>query len=220
MEEEWINLQSFMAEQINFTDNFKCVEAIGGIDVSFKGEFGVGVLVILSFPSLELLYSTHCSMHTLVPYKSGFLGFREMPFAKKLMEQSKEFLIKPSIYFIDGNGFYHERKCGFASQFGIEFDVSSVGIGKSFYCLDGLELPAHVPTEKKAVFLKGVSGSTWCAAVYNGKSKHPTFVSVGHKISLESAVKYAADAMIFKVPEPIRQADKISRALLDQLSIN
>jgi deoxyinosine 3'endonuclease (endonuclease V) len=45
-------------------------------------------------------------------------------------------------------------------------------------------------------------------------SKNPIFVSVGHEISLYAAVQICASLSLARIPEPVRQADLIGRALL------
>ena len=50
-----------------------------------------------------------------------------------------------------------------------------------------------------------------CVAVYKEGRANPVFVSVGHKLDLNTAVCVTGDSMIYRVPEPTRQADILSR---------
>lgn len=43
------------------------------------------------------------------------------------------------------------------------------------------------------------------------RSSKPLYVSVGHKISLEAAVRLTRGCCRFRIPEPVRQADIRSR---------
>jgi deoxyinosine 3'endonuclease (endonuclease V) len=45
-------------------------------------------------------------------------------------------------------------------------------------------------------------------------SQNPIFVSVGHKLSLQQAVTICAALSVFRIPEPVRQADLIGREML------
>mmetsp|Transcript_6562 Transcript_6562/g.7230 ORF Transcript_6562/g.7230 Transcript_6562/m.7230 type:complete len:136 (-) Transcript_6562:62-469(-) len=77
--------------------------------------------------------------------------------------------------------------------------------------------------------LKGSDGTIWACALlgHGGKiksrsqaksstagTKNPIFVSVGHLISLEEAVKICAELSSARIPEPVRQADLSGRKLL------
>ena len=48
------------------------------------------------------------------------------------------------------------------------------------------------------------------------KSIRPLYVSIGHKVCLDTAIKVVTMTCIHKIPEPIRQADLRSRQLVDQ----
>jgi hypothetical protein len=72
-----------------------------------------------------------------VPYIPGFLGFREVPAYKKLL--SRVSLIIPQILMVDGFGVLHERRCGSASQLGVETGYPTIGVGKHLLHVDGLE---------------------------------------------------------------------------------
>ncbi len=63
--------------------------------------------------------------------------------------------------------------------------------------------------------LVGESGRVWGAALRSGDEvSNPIFVSVGHRISLASALALVARCSLYRIPEPIRQADLRSRAFL------
>ena len=54
--------------------------------------------------------------------------------------------------------------------------------------------------------LVGDSGRVWGRAVLTGKdSVNPVFVSVGHKISLETASELTLAVSCNRIPEPVRQ---------------
>ena len=45
-------------------------------------------------------------------------------------------------------------------------------------------------------------------------TKNPIFISIGHKVSLENAIKICCGLSLARIPEPIRQADSIGRKLI------
>jgi len=69
--------------------------------------------------------------------------------------------------------------------------------------------------------LKGNSGATWGAALKSTKSaSNPIIVSIGNRICLETALKIVKKLTKFRVPEPIRLADKRSRFLIADVEKN
>ncbi|GFR44140.1 hypothetical protein Agub_g5306, partial [Astrephomene gubernaculifera] len=64
--------------------------------------------------------------------------------------------------------------------------------------------------------LTGVSGRVWGTALCPGLSKKPLYVSVGHRLSLKTAVELVRRCCLHRVPEPVRQADLRSRQWLRQ----
>ena len=59
----------------------------------------------------------------------------------------------------------------------------------------------------------GNSGKVWGAALRSTKeSKNPIYVSIGHRISLETSLKIVIMSITkYRIPEPIRAADGRSR---------
>jgi len=66
------------------------------------------------------------------------------------------------------------------------------------------------------VELKGDSGRVWGAALRsNDKTTDPLIISVGHKISLDTALTLIKKCCTkYRIPEPIRRADLESRAVI------
>jgi len=57
-------------------------------------------------------------------------------------------------------------------------------------------------------------GVTVGCAIKKAGSKRPVYVSVGHKISLDTAVEIVRRTFRYVIPEPIRLADHTSRAAI------
>jgi len=63
--------------------------------------------------------------------------------------------------------------------------------------------------------LVGVSGSVWGAALKTAADViNPVFVSVGHRITLKTAVDMSRQMSLVRIPEPTRQADLRSRKFI------
>lgn len=110
---------------------------------------------------------------------------------------------------IDGHGLLHPRRCGLACFVGLSLDRPAVGVAKSLLC--GRERADHFVEYKGEV--RGY------ALEAQGKK---LFVSVGHKMSLSTAVllveKFIKPGQ--RSPEPLRVADERSKQALKLSRIN
>jgi len=130
---------------------------------------------------------------------------------------------------VDGNGILHTRKFGCASHIGVQFDVPTIGVAKKPFDVDGMNKSTYKEMYQGKlnqagdfVPLIGKSGKTWGAALRCTKdSTNPIFVSIGHRTSLETALKITNLTITkFRIPEPIRQADLIGRKYVRDLYDN
>ncbi|KAM8945659.1 endonuclease V [Pelodytes ibericus] len=199
--------------------DFLGLKRIGGVDLSYNKEDGTvacASLVVLRYPDLEVIYED-CHMVTLdAPYVAGFLAFREVPSLaeaiKGLLEKDPSLM--PQVLLVDGNGILHHRGFGLACHLGIVTGLPCIGVAKNLLQVDGLE---NNEEHKKQIRqmksggdffnLTGSSGGILGAALKScNKSSKPIYISVGHKISLESAVRLVHSCCKYRVPEPIRQS--------------
>uniref|UniRef100_A0A452UIM6 Endonuclease V n=1 Tax=Ursus maritimus TaxID=29073 RepID=A0A452UIM6_URSMA len=203
---------------------FLGLQRVGGVDVSFvKGDSvsACASLVVLSYPELEVVYEDCCMVSLTAPYVSGFLAFREVPFlvdaVRRLRE--KEPRLVPQVLLVDGNGVLHHRGFGVACHLGVLTDLPCIGVAKKLLQVDGLENNAR---HKEKIRLLRAGGDSFpliggsgtvlgMALKSHDHSSKPLYVSVGHKISLEAAVRLTQGCCRFRVPEPVRQADIRSR---------
>ncbi|XP_032177908.1 endonuclease V isoform X1 [Mustela erminea] len=203
---------------------FSGLRRVGGVDVSFVKGDGVRAcasLVVLSYPELEVVYEDCCMVSLTAPYVSGFLAFREVPFlvdaVRRLRE--KEPRLVPQVLLVDGNGVLHHRGFGVACHLGVLTDLPCVGVAKKLLQVDGLENDAQHKEKIRLLQaggdsfpLVGGSGTVLGMALKShDRSSRPLYVSVGHKISLEAAVRLTRGCCRFWIPEPVRQADIRSR---------
>ena len=94
--------------------------------------------------------------------------------------------------------------------------MPTIGVGKSFYEIDGLTVSNIKQQIRSSIdpilFLCGDSGTIWGAAFrFNPKASNPVYISVGHRVSLSTALVLTRHCSRYRVPEPIRQADHLSR---------
>ncbi|GFP81591.1 endonuclease v, partial [Phtheirospermum japonicum] len=193
---------------------------VGGVDLSFSKNdpsIACASLVVLDFPTLDVVHEDFTIVELTIPYVPGFLAFREAPVLLELLKKMKERAISlyPQVLMVDGNGLLHPRGFGLACHIGVLADLPTIGIGKNLHHVDGLTqtrvrqlLEANGDSSSDIITLIGDSGSTLGAAMRSsGGSVKPIFISVGHRISLASAIEIVKLSCKFRVPEPIRQAD-------------
>ncbi|TPX45018.1 hypothetical protein SeMB42_g04141 [Synchytrium endobioticum] len=218
--------------QIQFTD----LHFVGGLDVScFAGNDcrdAIACVVVLKYPEMTLIYEDSERAILQEPYIPGFLAFREVPATFPILSRLKRLHPEwwPQVLFVDGNGTLHPRRFGFACHIGVLHDIPAIGIGKTFLAIrkDGL-LIDQVKKQCRATLQQrcdvyklagSVSGFVYGAGVRTGNDAvNPVFVSPGHRISLETAIDLTLACCQYRVPEPIRMADHLSRKAVRNLSL-
>ncbi|KAF0976957.1 hypothetical protein FDP41_004252 [Naegleria fowleri] len=200
---------------------------IGGVDISFDKidpNRAVASLVVLSFPDLKVIYENYHHVTMSVPYLAGFLAFREVPHFVKLLDELKRSNphIFPQVILVDGNGILHQRGFGSACHLGVLANVPTIGVAKKMLYVDGIteeqvqELEEN-ELERKGdyVYLTGKFGKDLGAILLTSDEYHePVYVSIGHCVSLKTAIEIVTMCCLDKIPEPIKQADLRSRKVV------
>ena len=223
------NFQLENADNVILEDTFdsESVRYVGGLDLSSDKNDetrGIAYITIYDICLKEIVYEDHNTCELKVPYISGLLGFREVPEFVKLLDKVRnaheEFY--PDVLMIYGFGILHYRGFGSASQLGYETDLPTIGLGKTLLQIDGLD--EKVIKEKFRNTCKnignyneiiGKSGKTYGAAYKSTPdTSNPIYITIGHNISLETAVKIVSMTCEYRTPEPIRNSDIKSKSLL------
>jgi deoxyribonuclease V len=205
--EQAIELQKQFAFEVVAEDQFdKPVATVAGIDLGYdlKTDTCRAVVVVLKFPELELLESAEAIMPIQFPYVPSLLSFRETPVAVRALEK---LAITPDLILCDGQGIAHPRRFGIACHIGLLTGVPSVGVAKSL-----LVGKYGALGEERGSTAALVHRGEQVGVVLRTKDKvQPLYVSVGHKISLATAVTYVlACAPKYRLPETTRLADKMA----------
>lgn len=179
---------------------------IAGADVGFEqgGEVTRAALVILEYPSLQLVEHQIARISTTIPYIPGFLSFREVPALVAAWQQLQH---QPDLLFVDGHGISHPRRLGVAAHFGLLVDVPTIGVAKRRLCgqFDTLD---EAPGSRQPLLDKGEQLG-W---VWRSKARcNPLFISTGHRVSTDSALQWVENCMAgYRLPEPTRWADAVA----------
>jgi deoxyribonuclease V len=199
---EAVALQRKLAAAVINTRPLPRWKLIAGADVSynrFSSTIHAGV-VVLRLPELTIVEKQGATGETTFPYVPGLLSFREAPIVLKAFARVKA---EPDVVMLDGQGFAHPRRMGFASHVGLWLDRPCIGCAKS-------RLTGHFdPVGREAGCTSPLvdRGELIGEVVRTKTDVQPLYVSVGHKIDLASAVAVVlASCHRYRIPEPTRQA--------------
>lgn len=197
-----------LASQVIREDRFEQdpPRLIAGADVGFEqgGDVTRAAIVLLQYPSLELVEYQVARVATSMPYIPGFLSFREYPALLAAWEMLSQ---KPDLLFVDGHGISHPRRLGVASHFGLLVDVPTIGVAKKRLC--GKFAP--LSEEPGTCQLLSDKGEALAWVLRSKKRCNPLFVSTGHRVSLDTALLWVNRCMAgYRLPEPTRWADAVA----------
>ena len=177
---------------------------VAGADISFdrsSPELHAAV-VVLDVESLEVVEIAGVRAGARFPYVPGYLSFREIP---PLLEAFAKLETVPDLIVCDGQGRAHPRRFGLACHLGVLLDLPTLGCAKSRLIGDYRE-----PGPRRGAHTQLRDGGEVIGEVVRTRSGvKPVFVSVGHRISLETARRTTLRlAARYRLPEPVRAAHR------------
>jgi deoxyribonuclease V len=176
------------------------INLVAGVDIAYANELAIGAVAVLDYESLELLESQTATCRVKLPYIPTLLSFREIPPAVACIRRLK---LQPDVFLADGQGLAHPYRCGFASHLGLAIGKPTIGVAKSRL----IGKPTEIGEE---VFLVE-NGQIIGSVVTTKEGSKPVYVSVGHLMSLGTAIKIAKHCVRnSRIPEPLLQAHKIA----------
>jgi len=183
------------------------IRTVAGVDVHKVNEgLYQAVVCVMSFPSLDIIEVASVVERISFPYIPGLLAFREGPAVLKAFERVR---VEPDVAIFDAHGRSHPRRFGLACHIGVVLDLPSIGCAKSklygYY-----EEP---PDEEGAAspLIDPADDSVLGMVVRTRKGSAPVFVSVGHRVSLETAVRLVLQCVKgHRIPEPARVAHNLA----------
>lgn len=190
------------------------IRYIAGTDVSYKDSIDmmIGAFVVLDAQTLEVVDKAYHQMHITFPYITGLFSFREIP---PLLEAYKKLDIKPDLVICDAQGIAHPRRFGMACHLGIELDLPTIGCGKTR--LVGIYDKEKLGTERGSQLDLTYKNEVVGKVLRTRKNTNPLFISVGHKINIETAIEWVLKmSPKYRLPETTRQADKLVGELMQK----
>jgi len=202
-----------LSKQIVFEDVLpKRIRFVAGVDVAYVKDLSIGAVAVLDYISLKLVESHIALCKTRFPYIPTLLSFREIP---PTVLSVKKLHVQPDVFLVDGHGFAHPYRCGFASHLGLVIRKPTIGVAKS-------RLFGEVEDAggKEDVALLKHNNEVIGAVVTTKRGCKPIYVSVGHMVSLETAIKIVKHCARYnRIPEPILKAHEIAAAEKRKINI-
>jgi len=198
--------QEQLSSRVIRRDALGAVRYVAGVDVGFEdgGATTRAALALLSFPELELCDQAISRSPTRFPYVPGYLSFRELP---AVLQALKKLATRPDLLLCDGQGLAHPRRFGLACHLGVITGLPSIGVAKSRL------LGSHAPPgPRKGQWTPLFDEEEVIGAVLRTRSNvSPVYVSIGHRVSLETAIDYVLRCTTrFRLPETTRWAHRLA----------
>jgi len=205
--------QQAVKDKIILHDNFtQEIKYIAGVDVAYNEEQQkmVGAIVVLDAQTLEVKEEAYHIMDITFPYVPGLFSFREIP---SLLVAYHKLSQKPDLIICDGHGIAHPKGVGMASHLGVNLDIPTIGCAKKKLVGNFQEVG-----EERGCFTPLMFDDKEIGRVLRTRTKvKPVFVSIGHKISIDTACKWVLKmASEYRLPETTRKADTIVNTILAQ----
>ena len=176
-----------MASRVVASDDHGKIEKVCGVDVSYRKNVAYCSAVVTDL-DLNVIEQIDTQSAVTQPYIPGLFMLREAgPILHTVEKASYDLLL------VDGHGQLHPRRCGLACFVGLIIDKPTIGVAKSRLC--GTIAGDRVK----------LGGETM------GKIVNGLYVSVGHRVNLDTAVSMAKKLSKNRMPEPLRLADIASK---------
>lgn len=174
------------------------IKYVAGVDVAYAGEYSIGAVAVLRYGDLNPVEVELASVKTVFPYIPTLLSFREMAPASSAI---RKLTTKPDVFLVDGQGIAHPYRLGFASHLGVVLNVPTIGVAKKLLC--GTVMEPLNDLWRPVMYDGEIVGG----AVYTRRGAKPVYVSIGHMVSLETAIKVVLECTSgYRIPEPLRIA--------------
>ncbi len=204
--QEAIAIQERLRPAVIGQDKLGRVRYVAGLDIGFqeKNTITRAAVAVLTYPDLQLVEHVVDHRPTSFPYVPGLLSFREAPAALDALAKLE---IRPDLLLCDGQGLAHPRRFGLACHIGLLADIPAVGVAKTRL------IGQHEPVLESRGSWQPLwhEGEMVGAVLRTRTNVKPVYVSIGHRISLETAIDYVmACTPKYRLPETTRWAHRLA----------
>jgi deoxyribonuclease V len=195
-------LQRKLAPRVVAHDDLPVVERVAGVDVGIgtDGERARAAVVVLALRTLAIREHALARRALEFPYVPGLLSFRELPVVLDALAGLSKL---PDLILCDGQGYAHPRRFGLACHLGVTTGIPTIGVGKTRLLGEYDSVP-----DRRGAWVPLRDGEDVIGAVLRTRpGVKPVFVSVGHRVGLDTAVRLVMECTRkYKLPETTRQA--------------
>lgn len=200
-------IQEILTGSVKITPLRKPPEYISGVDAAFLQDKVIAVASLFKYPDIILIEEAYAITEIIFPYIPGLLSFREGP---ALATAINNLRMKPDVILFDGQGIAHPKGLGIAAHIGVLLDITTIGCAKSKLIGEYRE--------------PGLKKGNWSFLRYKGKivgavlrtkdKVNPLFVSPGNKVDLKGSIGIVLTCtQKYRIPEPLRRADIVSKKM-------
>ncbi len=190
--QEAIALQRKLSQLVRCVDDplFK-PRFLCGLDAAYDGNTAFVAAAVWDLKAEKIVEIIQARDNVSTDYIPGFLAFREGPL---LVRIAAKLQTSPEVFLIDGQGIAHPRRFGLACHIGLALDKSTIGVAKSLLYgrLDGDRM-----VDPYGVIIGRILNTA-------GGKKY--YVSVGNRISLDTAFGLVQSCIVEEAPSPLRRA--------------
>lgn len=200
-------IQRTLREKVKIAPLKKAPEFIAAADAAFSGDIVFAAASLYKLAALAHLQDVFSEVKARFSYRPGLLAFRE---GKAVIDAIRKLEISPGVILIDGQGIAHPQGIGIASHVGILLGIPTIGCAKS-RLVGEYEEPALEKGNWTYLYYRGMK----VGAVLRTRSNvKPLFISPGHLVDIRSSVDIVMKCISgFRIPEPLRMADGLSKKL-------
>ena len=203
--DEAVAVQEALRGQVDLTDVGESPRYVAGLDVAYDGDRLAAAVVVLDGDTLAEVDRAVVRGETTFPYVPGLFAFREVPALLAALEQLGT---TPELLVCDGQGLAHPRRFGLACHLGVLTGIPAIGAAKTTFVGSHGELAQ----ERGATAELVDGGEVVGAAVRTQDGVKPVYVSVGHRVSLTTAIEHVLRLTPrYRLPETTRLADRACR---------
>lgn len=181
---------------------------VAGLDVAYDDDRVAAAVVVLDTNTFEPVEQSVVVGTAAFAYTPGLFAFRELPSLVTALERLQ---VVPDLLVCDGHGIAHPRRFGLACHVGVLTGLPAIGVAKTL--LMGSYDP---PGRDRGSWTALRDGEDVIGRVLRTRlDVKPVFVSVGHRLDLDTACRHVLDlSPRYRLPETTRAADRAARAAL------